>query len=715
MKNVKIDRFSLERALSVLGGVVINVILAFITQKLGLPLAFDTVGTMIVAFIGGAFPGVLTALFSTFIFSFFNEIAPYYLLINVLLAICASYIAKNNSFKSPRSITILIIQTAVISGIVGSLMQWLILGQPQHSVVADTVEAVYLSTGIHRFILFVLFSFLLNIVDKGLSVLIALLAIRFTPEERRIHIYNSGWHQKPLTGKEIDFINDNTDPTKHSLQKRIFAIVILIILLMMFILGYVAISVYLDTYKTDKVKSIENIVEFASEVIDPDKVEVYLKGGRDAFGYLETENMLYNIKDRLSDIDHLYVVKIIEDGYQVIFDLNTGDETIREPGDFIQFEEKIYPYIDRLAAGKEIETIETKDSSGWVMTVYKPLYDNDRNCVCYICADTSFSYMSEYMRQFITRVILIMSGIIIVIIIFIMREANFYLVYPVRSITSLANRFVKNIDVDDDIKKLNKDVGEFKKMNIRTEDEVQNLYNVLCTLTGNVTEQLWEIQHYSDAVSKMQNGLIITMADMVENRDSDTGAHIQKTAEYVRIIANGLKKKGYYAEKITPKYIEDIVMSAPLHDVGKINISDKILNKPGKLTEEEYEIMKTHTTAGRIIMEKAISTVSGENYLKEARNMAAYHHEKWDGTGYPDGLHGEVIPLSARIMAVADVFDAVSSKRVYKPAMPLEKALAIIEEGSGNHFDPKCVEVFMDSLDDVKRVLRKYREYEGEI
>jgi HD-GYP domain-containing protein (c-di-GMP phosphodiesterase class II) len=118
--------------------------------------------------------------------------------------------------------------------------------------------------------------------------------------------------------------------------------------------------------------------------------------------------------------------------------------------------------------------------------------------------------------------------------------------------------------------------------------------------------------------------------------------------------------------------------------------------------------MKMHTTYGQKIMEKAISTVEGENYLKEARNMAAYHHERWDGKGYPEGLHGEVIPLSARIMAVADVFDALTSPRVYKPAFSLEEALSMIQEGSGTQFDPKCVEAFMDALPEVKLVLKKY-------
>ena len=120
--------------------------------------------------------------------------------------------------------------------------------------------------------------------------------------------------------------------------------------------------------------------------------------------------------------------------------------------------------------------------------------------------------------------------------------------------------------------------------------------------------------------------------------------------------------------------------------------------------------MKTHTTAGREIIEKAINTVKGEVYLKEARNMAAYHHERWDGKGYPEGLHGEVIPLSARIMAVADVFDALSSPRVYKEAFPLDKALAIISEGAGTQFDPKCVEVFMDSIPEIKVILNKYNQ-----
>ena len=201
----------------------------------------------------------------------------------------------------------------------------------------------------------------------------------------------------------------------------------------------------------------------------------------------------------------------------------------------------------------------------------------------------------------------------------------------------------------------------------------------------------------------MQNGLILVLADLVESRDQCTGDHIRKTAEYTRVIMEQMRKDGIYTEQLTDGFIEDVVRSAPLHDLGKIRIPDAILNKPGKLTDEEFEAIKEHTTAGGNIVSHAIDMVSDSDsgYLIEARNLAYYHHEKWNGQGYPQKLSGEDIPLSARIMAVADVFDALVSKRSYKEPFPLEKAIAIIEEGSGTHFDPNIVTAFLHAREEI--------------
>lgn len=197
-----------------------------------------------------------------------------------------------------------------------------------------------------------------------------------------------------------------------------------------------------------------------------------------------------------------------------------------------------------------------------------------------------------------------------------------------------------------------------------------------------------------ERISGMQSGIIMLMAEIVENRDDNTGGHIKRTAKYVESIAKELKEQGVYSDILTDEYIVNMVVAALLHDIGKIHIPDVVLNKPGKLTDEEFEIMKTHTTAGQELLIRAKAELGDSEYLDMAVEMAAYHHEWWNGNGYPYGISGEEIPLCARIMAVADVFDALTSKRCYKNAMPLEKANAIIREESGSHFDPLVVDAF---------------------
>ena len=207
--------------------------------------------------------------------------------------------------------------------------------------------------------------------------------------------------------------------------------------------------------------------------------------------------------------------------------------------------------------------------------------------------------------------------------------------------------------------------------------------------------------YYLRKYNNMQSHIITTMADIIENRDESTGGHIRRTAKYVEILAKELQRQGKFADILTNQYINDMVMAAPLHDIGKIHISDIVLNKPGKLTEEEFEQMKTHTTAGRELLEKARGDLGDIHYLNIAIEMAAYHHEREDGKGYPYGVKDSEIPLCAKILAVADVFDALTSKRVYKEAMPFGKACGIIREESGTHFDRDVVDAFTTASEKI--------------
>ena len=193
----------------------------------------------------------------------------------------------------------------------------------------------------------------------------------------------------------------------------------------------------------------------------------------------------------------------------------------------------------------------------------------------------------------------------------------------------------------------------------------------------------------------MQAHTISGMANLIESRDLETGEHVTRTSQYARTLAECARRDGVYADALDDRFISTLYMLAPMHDIGKIVVPDRILKKPGKLTEEEFEQIKRHASEGGRVVREVLSGVTDEEYVALASDIAAYHHERWDGTGYPTGLKGEAIPLCARIMAFADMYDALISERCYKKAMSKENAFEIIRQEAGTHFDPKLAEVFL--------------------
>ncbi len=291
-----------------------------------------------------------------------------------------------------------------------------------------------------------------------------------------------------------------------------------------------------------------------------------------------------------------------------------------------------------------------------------------------------------------------MLGALICLIEFSISYLDKTLVDPVKLMTEAMKKFIGA-----DGKSKYSDAGVVTSVKILTKDELEKLQSEMATLASDIVLYIQALNDKMDEVNSLQQNIITTMADIIESRDITTGAHVKRTAAYAEIIAKQLRNDGIYTDEITDTFIHNLTIAAPLHDVGKIFVPDAILNKPARLDKEEFDIMKTHTTHGRDIVCKALENLGSIEYLEMAEDLTEYHHEWWNGKGYPEGLSGTEIPLCARIMAIADVYDALTSARPYKKPFSPEKAVQIINvEEKGTHFEPAVVDAFMRAYDKIE-------------
>lgn len=217
-----------------------------------------------------------------------------------------------------------------------------------------------------------------------------------------------------------------------------------------------------------------------------------------------------------------------------------------------------------------------------------------------------------------------------------------------------------------------------------------------------IQERTSQLSTQTTQLVRLKNSVVFTLADVVENRDRNTGGHIERTTKYTTILLDAMMECGLYAAEMRTWDLASVAASARLHDLGKVAVPDAILNKPDKLTPEEFEIIKTHPIAGERIIDNMIERTGEMEFLVNAKMFTAYHHEKWNGEGYPYRLKGTEIPLQGRIMAVVDVYDALTTERPYKKAYTAEQAIRIIEDGAGTHFDPYIVDVFIKVKNNIE-------------
>jgi len=236
--------------------------------------------------------------------------------------------------------------------------------------------------------------------------------------------------------------------------------------------------------------------------------------------------------------------------------------------------------------------------------------------------------------------------------------------------------------------------------------ELSNQQRELMKFNENLQQM---VDEKTETVVELKNAILSTMAELVDRRDSNTGGHIERTQRYLSILLDALLKNSEYAKEVLDWDNDLLLQSAQLHDIGKIAIDDKILRKPGKLTPDEYDVIKQHTKIGVTIVEGIEKKSSQQDFLVQAKILAATHHEKWDGSGYHKGLAGEEIPLQGRLMAIADVYDALVSDRPYRAAMTHERAVEIIVSDKGIRFDPTLIDIFVGVSDEFEKLSTQFR------
>lgn len=693
----------LELILVCMIGIAVNLLLSSMSTKLQLPFYLDSVGTIFAAAVGGTLPGVLVGLVTNLLKSISDLPSIYYGTLNVMIAVAVASFTWDRSKK--RILIPLIITLAFIGGVLGSILTWFLFGFAGEGISADLARWIYDHLLSSRFLSQVVADFCIDLGDKAISVVLAFLGLILVPKRIMSDLHIHGWRQKPLSFLELRAIN-KTSVRQISLRTKLILLVsgaVTVIAVVSIAIGY---YLFRETTVKDHTEFARGIVKYQKDCIDPDQIESYLAQGENAPGYKETQEQLRLTFISSENIRFMYVYQVKEDGCHVVFDMDTEDVKADKVGSVIRYPEDIKKNISAFLKGEEVEPTISNDSRfGWVLSIYEPIYTSDGRCVAYSCVDISMNQLYDLTHAYLAKEISLFLGIFIMVLCLVVWLADYHIIYPLNSMSHGASSFVYT-STDE----RNASVERLKSLDIRTGDEIENLYTAYTQTTEESMQYLSDVRRKSKQIEKLQGGLLMVLADIIESRDKCTGDHIRKTAAYTKIILNKLREQGEFPDILTDEYISNVTQAAPLHDIGKINVPDAILNKPGpgRLTDEEFEIMKGHANAGYEIIEKAIANMAETGYLEEAKQMAHYHHEKWDGTGYPLKLRGEQIPLSARVMAVADVFDALMSKRSYKPPFSYEDAVKIITDGSGTHFDPKVVAAFVAAIDEVKAVCEKF-------
>lgn len=655
--------------------------------------------TLIAACWLGALPGLFVGMGNAVLCKFILGTTIYHAFIPGLNVIIAVFVMRKGLFRKWWSYPLMIISLALLWGFFGQIFNYFLNGQQVDLESYHILGSLVDKYGWNPFWTQVLCSFGWELVDKAISVAILWSFFFFYPQDDRFLDFFPYTYLLKKPWGSFDKGLDKLFNSKTSIKNKILSITTLSYSFLGIVVIAILSSTYHDRLYAEYCSSISSLSETASMMIDGDKLESYF--GNDGVvsyeGYEDTLNDLKIVAKSNDRVKDICVFRFEDEKAIAVFDTVSDNPYVL--GQVLNAEEVSNGQYNLLIKGKEVRDVFHSNSDrGDLMTAYHTIKNSDGKVVAYALVSSDYKSISVATGVVITQVLsvemitFLWGGIILYYII------NLNLIAPLQIMNDELSKYraagPKNWkgskdDRDKIIWELQNEIGELSHNIHRTEDEAYATFV--------------EIENRTATIIAMEAGLVSALAEIVESRDLNTGDHIKRTSSYAKTLARAMAKKEEYQAILTKEYIDVFTTACTLHDVGKIAISDTILNKPGKLTPEEFEIMKTHTSEGVKLIDMAIQDVGDNAYLTLGREIAGCHHEKWDGSGYPLGLKEKEIPLPARIMAVVDVFDALMSKRSYKEAFFFEESVEIINNERGKHFDPEIVDVFMSILPKFKK------------
>ncbi len=680
-------------------GILVNYALSNLILALGLPLFFDSIGTILAAALGGYLPGVVVGFCTNLINGIQDPITLYYGAVNVLIALLAGYLARRRVFCSIKRTLLSAPGFALIGGALGSLITWMLYGFHIGGGVSSPLAALLNeSYGLSPFWAQMDADIAIDLLDKLITLAIVYTVLRLLPDKVLQQLPWGHCCTKSASATEGAAVRQREGRlfSRHSIQTEVLTL----ILGSMLLLGTLSVGIGYATYRqaTDQrnIQTCTAAANLMEKTVSSYRIEKFMaqQDSSDP-AYREMEQRLMGIRDSFPDVAYLYVYQIDENGCRVVFDLDTEDTMGKALGTAVEIDPGLKPYLPQLLRGEDMEPVVHNGPSGRLLTLYRPIRNTRGECVAYAIVDMAMETVIAQRYVFIIKMVALLFGVGLIVITAAIWYADKRLIQPINALTQHTGGFA-----DGNEEERSRNVEAAKQLQINTGNELEQLYQ-------SMVQSMTDIDHYIATIRKLQSSTLFTFANLVECRGGSKSQHIRRTAELVEIIAIQLREDGSYAEILTDGYIADLKQCAPLHDVGKITVSDGLLMRSGDLTPQERTALEAHTIAGKDIIEELMKIQENGDYLKEAQNMAAYHHEWWNGAGYPKGLSGVHIPLSARIMAVADAYDDLVSGGVDRAPVSLEVARAMIVNERGTRFDPGVTEAFFRAFPAIRALYRE--------